>query len=113
MTKRRWYDYNKHMAELLLILQRLPHNLREDLAVNIIKFANIVRKNNQESEIELPVSIGKNKVLGLYKSFKRRRRWYDKNLTLMTALNVLATLPLEDFEKITEGALSTVKELKI
>ncbi|MFA6989634.1 MAG: hypothetical protein WC197_06160 [Candidatus Gastranaerophilaceae bacterium] len=112
MTKRRWYDYNKHMAEFLVILQRLPVHLREDLALNIINFANIVRKNNQESEIELPISIGKNKVLGLYKSFKRRR-WYDKNLTLMTALNVLATLPQEDFEKIAEGVLSTVKELKI
>lgn len=101
------------MAEFLIILQRLPQHLREDIAVNIINFANIVRKNNHESEIELPLSIGKSKVLGLYKSFKKRRRWYDKNLTLMTALNVLATLPQEDFENITQGSLEAIKELKI
>jgi hypothetical protein len=112
MSKQRWYDYDIHIAEFLAIIQRLPAKSREDLAENIIKFANIVRLNNEQSEIELPVSIGKSKVIGLYKSFKRRR-WYDKNLTLMTALNVLATLPQEDFEKISEGVLLTVKELEI
>lgn len=109
--KRRWYDNNDNIIQALDILENLPSALRENLAVNIINFANLLRKNYEEIEEEQQLSIGKNRVLGLYKSFKKRR-WYDKNPSLMSAMNILATLPSEDFEKIAEGTVLTLNNIR-
>ena len=111
MEKRRWYDYNENILELLAIMEKLPNEVIEDLAENIVNFSNLLRKNIEENEEEAPLSIGKKRVLGLYKSFKRRR-WYDKNWTLLSMMNVLATLPKEDFDNIASGTLTMIEEGK-
>ncbi len=110
--KRRWYDSNKDMVAIIDILKNQPPELIDNLAENIMGFSNIIRENLNELESEEPISIGKERMLGYYKSF-RRRRWYDKNWTILSMVNVLSTLPQDDFEKIVEGVKEILKELNL
>lgn len=111
---RRWYDENKDMLLIIETLRNQPPELIDNLAENIMNFSNIIREKISENELdsEEPISIGKDRMLGYYKSF-RRRRWYDKNWTILSIVNILSTLPKDDFEKIIEGVMDLLKELKL
>ena len=109
---RRWYDENPDMVLIIDVLKNQSQDLIDNLAENIMNFSNIIRQNLNELEIEEPISIGKERMLGYYKSF-RRRRWYDKNWTILSMVNILSTLPKEDFDKIVEGLKEVLKELKL
>lgn len=109
---RRWYDQNADMATILDILKNQPPELIDNLAENIMNFSNIIRQNINEFETDEPVSIGKDRILGYYKSF-RRRRWYDKNWTLLSIVNILSTLPKDDFDRIIEGIKELLKDLNL
>jgi len=104
-SKHRWYDNDSGMDRVLNLMQNLPENIQEELAVTLIQFANLIRKNRKIEENTL--SIGTAKVLGLYKA-SNKRRWYDKNPTLMSAMNILNTLPPKEFRNIVEGLLLTL-----
>ncbi len=107
---RRWYDKNKYMGLILEALRNQPPELIDNLAENIMGFSNVIRQNINEMEAEEPISIGKERMLGYYKSF-RRRRWYDKNWTILSIVNVLSTLPNDDFENVIEGLRDLLKEI--
>lgn len=102
----RWYDKDPRMVELFEVLEELPKESQDQLGALIIQFVNLVRKNKDEDTEEI-ISIGKERVLGLYKAFNKRR-WYDKQNSLMGALNTLSTMHIEDCKKITEGLLETL-----
>lgn len=110
--KRRWYDDNDKMVTIIDALKHQPPELIDNLAENIMSFSNIIRQNLNEIETEEPISIGKDRMLGYYKSF-RRRRWYDKNWTILSMVNILSTLPKDDFEKIIEGVNELLKEINL
>ncbi|MDD3012174.1 MAG: hypothetical protein PHC34_00535 [Candidatus Gastranaerophilales bacterium] len=102
---KRWYDNDLSMNRVLNLMKNLPEHIQEELAVTLIQFANLIRKNRKIEENAL--SIGTSKVLGLYKA-SNKRRWYDKNPTLMSAMNILNTLPPKEFKNIVEGLLLTL-----
>lgn len=103
----RWYDKDPKMQRALELIESLSDEDREELAINLIQLINLLRKNKKDDEI--PFSIGKKRTLGLYMAFNKRR-WYDKNSVLMSAMNILGTLPVEDCRVITEGILMTIEE---
>jgi hypothetical protein len=106
-SNERWYDKDPKMAEILELLHSLTREEQEELSVSLIQFVNMLRESR--SDEETPISIGKNRVLGLYKSF-HKRRWYDKNMSLMSAMNTISTLPIDDCKKITEGLILSYKD---
>jgi len=106
----RWYDKDPRIIDALDIIKELPDEVQEELAKSIINFVNLLRESNRYIA-EPSLSIGKNKVLGLYKS-SQKRRWYDSSPALMSAMNVVSTLDIEDFKSVTEGILLTLKELQ-
>ena len=109
---KRWYDNNKDMTMILDVLKNQPNELIDNLAENIMTFSNIIRQNIDEMTIEEPISIGKQRILGYYKSFQRRR-WYDNNWTLLSIVNILSTLPKNDFENIIQGVKDLMKDMKL
>ena len=60
-----------------------------------------------EEDEEQDISIGIDRVLGLYK-ISNSRRWYDKVSILSYALKTMSTLPKEDFYNIMEGITASV-----
>lgn len=108
--KNRWYDSNLGVKDLLDLIKIIPPEAQEGLSQMIINFVNVYRKSRPPSD--MPISIGKDRVLGIYKS-SEKRRWYDKNPALLSAMNVIATLPEEDFKNLVDGVLQTLKEYNI
>lgn len=102
---KRWYDRDPRMAQILDILKDLPENSQTEFARVLMQLINILRKSKKNNGSQL--SIGKNKVLGMYKAFNRRR-WYDQSTSLMNSLNTLSMLSDEDFSTIVDGILITL-----
>ena len=62
----------------------------------------IKEMREEEEDEDQEVSIGIDRVLGLYK-ISNSRRWYDKVSLLSYAMKTMSTLPKEDFYNIMEG----------
>lgn len=98
---KRWYDNHQETLEALEIFKTLDRESRKRLSNDIIDIANQIKSIHREEE-EPALSIGLERVLGLYQS-SNSRRWYDKQRDLNTAIKTISTLPKEDFLNIMEG----------
>ena len=101
---RRWYDSNEHTEKALELLKDMDEERRRALSRDLTNVVRQIKELHEEDE-EQEVSIGIDRVLGLYK-ISNSRRWYDKVSILSYALKTMSTLPKEDFYNIMEG-LST------
>lgn len=103
MQNRRWYDSNNNTQRALEVLKDMDESKRRALSkdlTTIIKQIKDLHLENEDEEQE--VSIGIDRVLGLYK-ISNSRRWYDKVSILSYAMKTMSTLPKEDFYNIMEG----------
>ncbi len=98
---RRWYDSNEHTEKALSILKDMDEDRRRALSKDLTAVVRQIKELHEEDE-EQDVSIGIDRVLGLYK-ISNSRRWYDKVSILSYALKTMSTLPREDFYNIMEG----------
>ena len=101
---RRWYDSNEYTEKALSLLKDMDEERRRALSRDLTNVVRQIKELHEEDE-EQEVSIGIDRVLGLYK-ISNSRRWYDKVSILSYALKTMSTLPKEDFYNIMEG-LST------
>lgn len=97
----RWYDDHKETLTTLDILKKLDRESKKRLSNDIIEIANQIKSMHREED-EPPLSIGLERVLGLYQS-SNSRRWYDRQGDLSIALRTISTLPKDDFLNIMEG----------
>ena len=103
---RRWYDSNEYTEKALSILKDMDEERRRALSRDLTAVVRQIKEMREEEEDEdQEVSIGIDRVLGLYK-ISNSRRWYDKVSLLSYAMKTMSTLPKEDFYNIMEG-LST------
>ena len=105
MYDRRWYDSNEHTNRALAILKDMDENQRRALSRDLTAVVKQIKELHEEDE-ETDVSIGIDRVLGLYK-LSNSRRWYDKVSILSYAMKTMSTLPKEDFYTIMEGITVT------
>ena len=105
---RRWYDSDENTGKALELLKELDENKRRALSKDLTTFVRQIKEMREEDE-ESDVSIGIDRVLGLYK-ISNSRRWYDKVSILSYALKTMSTLPKEDFCNIMEGLYSTLSK---
>lgn len=108
VMRKRWYDNHSETLETLDMLKSLDEISREKLSGDIIDIANQIKSIHRE-EAEPVLSIGLERVLGLYQS-SNARRWYDKHPDLGCAIQTISTLPREDFLNIMEGLCVSLKE---
>ncbi len=104
----RWYDDHQETVDAFQILKNLDRESRKRLSNDIVEIANQIKSAHREEE-EPPLSIGLDRVLGLYQS-SNSRRWYDKNRDLNAAMKTISTLPKDDFLNIMEGLSVSIKE---
>ena len=98
---RRWYDSNEYTEKALSLLKNMDEERRRALSRDLTNVVRQIKELHEEDE-EQEVSIGIDRVLGLYK-LSNSRRWYDKVSILSYALKTMSTLPKEDFYNIMEG----------
>ena len=101
MYDRRWYDSNEHTNRALELLKDMDDSQRRALSRDLTTVVKQIKELHEEDE-EQDVSIGIDRVLGLYK-VSNSRRWYDKVSILSYAMKTMSTLPKEDFYNIMEG----------
>ena len=101
MYDRRWYDSNENTARAFEILKDMDDVQRRALAKDLTTVVKQIKELHEEDE-ESDVSLGIDRVLGLYK-LSNSRRWYDKVSLLSYAMKTMSTLPKEDFYTIMEG----------
>ena len=101
MHDRRWYDSNENTKRALDILKDMNESQRRALSRDLTTVVKQIKELQEEDE-ESDVSIGIDRVLGLYK-ISNSRRWYDKVSLLSYAMKTMSTLPKEDFFTIMEG----------
>ena len=100
---RRWYDSNEYTEKALSILKDMDEERRRALSRDLTAVVRQIKEMREEEEDDdQEVSIGIDRVLGLYK-ISNSRRWYDKVSLLSYAMKTMSTLPKEDFYNIMEG----------
>ena len=95
---RRFLELAKRALE---ILKDMDESQRRALSRDLTTVIKQIKELHEEDE-ESDVSIGIDRVLGLYK-LSNSRRWYDKVSILSYAMKTMSTLPKEDFYTIMEG----------
>lgn len=106
--KNRWYDNHQETLDTLELLKSLNGESRERLANDVIDIANQIKSIHREED-EPTLSIGLERVLGIWQS-SNSRRWYDKHKDLDCAIKTISTLPEEDFLNIMEGLCVSLKD---
>ena len=104
---RRWYDNHPETVKAVEFLQNLSEDDADTVSQYIIEIAAQIKDLNKETS-EPELSIGINRVFGLFKGNASSRRWYDQNTELGRAFKTISTLPKDDFEKIMEGLVSSI-----
>lgn len=105
---KRWYDSHSETLETLDILKKLDRESRRRLSHDVIDVAKQIKAIHREEE-EPTLSIGLERVLGLYQS-SNGRRWYDKQRDLSTVMRIISSLPEDDFLNIMEGLCVSLQE---
>ena len=100
-TKKRWYDSQPWTQDVLDVLQTLSIRSHYEIAREVIRVIDVIKSNNRERD-EIPLSLGLDRVLGLYKE-QNKRRWYDKSMPLSRVFKTASCLPDEDFQNIMQG----------
>lgn len=105
---RRWYDSNEHTERALSLLKDMDEERRRVLSRDLTNVVKQIKEMHEEDDDEnQEVSIGIDRVLGLYK-ISNSRRWYDKVSILSYAMKTMSTLPKEDFYNIMEGISTSI-----
>ncbi len=105
---RRWYDSNEYTQKALSILKDMDEEQRRALSRDLTNVVRQIKEMREEEDDEnQEVSIGIDRVLGLYK-ISNSRRWYDKVSLLSYAMKTMSTLPREDFYNIMEGITTSL-----
>ena len=105
---RRWYDSNEHTERALSLLKDMDEERRRALSRDLTNVVKQIKEMHEEDDDKnQEVSIGIDRVLGLYK-ISNSRRWYDKVSILSYAMKTMSTLPKEDFYNIMEGISTSI-----
>ncbi len=102
---RRWYDEHEETPKTIELLKKLDNRtmklLSKDLST-IVKQIKELREESKKEDEDEEISLGIQRVLGLYQS-ENARRWYDKKPEINYAMRSMSTLQKEDFYNIMEG----------
>lgn len=82
MNEVRWYDKDPDLSHLMSFLEGLDEKIRDDIAQDLIQIILNELHTNQDCEISL---LCENNV-AVYK------RWYDKNLSLHSAFEIIKNM---------------------
>ncbi len=101
---RRWYDSDENTQRALEVLKDMDESKRRALSKDLTAVVRQIKElhNDDEDDENSDVSLGIDRVLGLYK-ISNSRRWYDKVSVLSYAMKTMSTLPKEDFYNVMEG----------
>ncbi len=105
---KRWYDTKSYTGEVLSILKQLSLQSHYDIAREVLKIIEVIKQNSRELD-NPPLSLGVDRVVGLF-SQSYKRRWYDKNLPINRIFKSASSLQDDDFQNIMQGMFTSLKD---
>lgn len=99
--KKRWYDERPFATNVLGHLKNLSIRSHYEISREVIRVVESIKQHNRELD-EVPLSLGVDRVLGLYQE-QNKRRWYDNSLPISRVFKTASTLQDEDFHNIMQG----------
>ncbi len=105
---KRWYDTKPYTGEVLSILKQLSLQSHYDIAREVLKIIEVIKQNSRELD-NPPLSLGVDRVVGLF-SQSYKRRWYDKNLPINRIFKSASSLQDDDFQNIMQGMFTSLKD---
>ena len=107
---KRWYDIEPYADDVLGILKELSLSSHYDIAREVLKIIEAIKINARDLD-EPPLSLGVDRVLGLF-SQSNKRRWYDNNLPIARIFKSASCLQDEDFQNIMQGMFRSLNDGK-
>jgi len=104
---KRWYDESPKLEEMMRVLESMSDKELAQIAKYLYQVVNLYKKHRQTYNNDL--SIGRDKLFGYYKAYQKRR-WYDKNPSLSSAVNTMSTLSIKEIEEIIDGFIQALQE---
>lgn len=104
---KRWYDKSSKLGEMMKVLSCMSEKEIAQISVYLYQVVKLYRK--QRNAVSDSLSIGRDKLLGYYKAYNKRR-WYDKDPSLGSAINIISTLPPKDIDEVVDGFIMALKE---
>ncbi len=106
VPRRRWYDDVSNMTMAIHLSKELPENIQGVIARNLNYYIDTYRRLNKGNRDG--ISIGVPRVLGLYKA-SDRKRWYDPDVGLYRAFNMMISVPDIFLEQYAERILEITR----
>ena len=104
-NERRWYDSFSNTEKVLRTIKNMDTMTKKNIMDELIAITGQIKDFHKEED-EPEISIGLERVLGLYQT-SNSRRWYDKDEKINYTMQVMSTLPKTDFKNIMEGLTAT------
>ena len=95
----RWYDKDPDLSHLMKFLESLNEDIREEIAQDLIQIILGEIRTNQDGEISI---LADSKIT-------EYKRWYDRNLSLHSAVEIIKNLDTEKRKEI----ISLLMESKV
>jgi len=99
--QRRWYDEKPYTTNILGHLKHLSIRSHYEISREVIRVVDSIKEHNRE-QVEPPLSIGLDRVFGLFHE-QNKRRWYDNSLPISRVFKSASTLQDEDFQNVMHG----------
>lgn len=97
----RWYDKDPELSRLMAFIENLPENVRDEVAHDLIQIILNELKINNDAEI---FELGKNKI-------SQYRRWYDNNVTLHSAIEIIENLDDDKRAEIIQFSMESIVQI--
>ena len=109
--QRRWYDEKPYTTNILGHLRDLSIRSHYEISREVIRVVDSIKEHNRE-QTEAPLSIGLDRVFGLFQE-QNKRRWYDNSLPISRIFKSASTLQDEDFQNIMQGIAVSLEDENI
>lgn len=97
----RWYDSDPNLSHLMKFLETLNEEIREEIAHDLIQI--ILSELNTDKDTDL-TQLGELKITNY-------KRWYDKNISLHSAIEIIRNLNQEHRDEIVESIMESVVQI--
>lgn len=97
----RWYDKDPDLSHLMKFMEGLNEEVREEIAQDLIQIILSELKTNKDGELSL---LSDNKI-------SEYKRWYDKNLSLHSAIEIIKNLGDDQRKEIISLLMESIVQI--
>lgn len=97
----RWYDKDSDLSRLLSFIEGLSDDIKDEIAQDLIQIILSEVKTNQDNEL---FQLSENNIT-------QYRRWYDKNVHLHSAIEIIKNLDMQKRKEIISLLIESIVQI--